>query len=174
MSQAKRYPPPNLSKGPAMKHQNERAVALILATLFLAGSASDVQSQQSNSTVMNNFELTVHVTEVKHQDGKVLIGVYNKSDGFPKELEKALLTAKTAPGKPKHTFRGLSHGNYAVVVIHDRNNNGKLDRNLLGMPKEPVGLSNYSVIGISNPPTFKTASFTLSSIESINIKLNQF
>jgi len=35
-----------------------------------------------------------------------------------------------------------------VSVYQDSNRNGKLDTNFVGMPKEPVGISNYSGKGI--------------------------
>ncbi len=35
----------------------------------------------------------------------------------------------------------LPRGNYAIAAFHDLNNNGKLDRNLWGIPTEPYGFS---------------------------------
>ena len=34
-------------------------------------------------------------------------------------------------------------GEYLIAIFYDTNNNGILDTNLFGFPKEPVGLSNY-------------------------------
>ncbi|MCC7336454.1 MAG: DUF2141 domain-containing protein [Pirellulaceae bacterium] len=45
---------------------------------------------------------------------------------------------------------------------------------LLGMPKEPVGLSNYTSVGVSNPPTFRKALFELNESGSLKVKLNPF
>lgn len=39
-------------------------------------------------------------------------------------------------------FENLEPGDYAVSVIHDRNNNGKLDTNTLGIPKEGFAFGN--------------------------------
>jgi len=44
-------------------------------------------------------------------------------------------------------------------VTHDANGNGKLDRNLLGMPTEGVGASN-DARGVVGPPKFDAAKFT--------------
>jgi uncharacterized protein (DUF2141 family) len=33
-------------------------------------------------------------------------------------------------------------GYYAILVFQDLNNNHKLDKNILGIPKEPIGFSN--------------------------------
>lgn len=33
-------------------------------------------------------------------------------------------------------------GNYALALFHDMNSNGKMDKNMFGIPKEPYGFSN--------------------------------
>jgi MipA family protein len=38
-------------------------------------------------------------------------------------------------------FDGLAPGRYAVLVFHDENNNGALDLNFMGIPREPLGFS---------------------------------
>lgn len=35
----------------------------------------------------------------------------------------------------------LAAGTYAIAVYHDLNNNGRLDRNMFGIPTEPYGFS---------------------------------
>jgi len=47
---------------------------------------------------------------------------------------------------------------YAVSVFHDENYNGKLDTNLLGIPREGVGASN-DARGNFRPPKFGAAAF---------------
>lgn len=150
------------------------SVAVILPTLSLFAWALQATAQQPQAIVADGVDLQVQVTDVKHADGKLLIGVFNQEDGFPREIQKALVIAKVKPENPTHTFESLPLGRYAVVVIHDRNNSGQLDRNLLGMPKEPVGLSNYTSIGISNPPTFRKALFDLKESGLLKVKLNPF
>jgi uncharacterized protein (DUF2141 family) len=46
----------------------------------------------------------------------------------------------------------------AVVVLHDENLNHKLDRNLVGIPKEGFDLSNNPK-GMLSAPGFDTATF---------------
>lgn len=149
-------------------------VAVILPTLALFAWTPQAIAQQPQAILSDGVELQVQVTDVKHSDGTLLIGVFDQEDGFPREIDKARFRAKIKPEKPTHTFENLQPGSYAVVVIHDRNNSGQLDRNLLGMPKEPVGLSNYTSIGISNPPTFRKASFRLKESGLLKVKLNPF
>jgi uncharacterized protein (DUF2141 family) len=156
-----------------MKCKISMGVAVILP-YFLFAWVLPAAAQKPKATVAAGVQLTVKVTDVKHTEGNLLIGVFSQKDGFPREIQKALVSAKIKPGQPTHTFKNLPQGDYAVVVIHDRNKNGKLDRNLFGMPKEPVGLSNYPSIGISNPPTFRKALFTLKTSGLLKVKLNPF
>jgi uncharacterized protein (DUF2141 family) len=57
-------------------------------------------------------------------------------------------------------FKDLPPGEYAAVAFQDVNGNGKLDKNLLGMPKEPYGFSN-GARGSAGPPKFSAAAVTL-------------
>src|SRR5262249_40780283 len=56
----------------------------------------------------------------------------------------------------------LMPGEYAAFVAHDRNRNGKLDANLIGIPKEPFGMSNDfkpKLFPVPEMPSWKKAAF---------------
>lgn len=53
-------------------------------------------------------------------------------------------------------------GDYAVMVIDDVNNNGKLDTNWMGVPDEGCGASNGAKGGPFGGPPWSDAKFTLS------------
>ena len=73
-------------------------------------------------------------------------------------------------GNAEYTFSNLPKGNYSVNILHDENNNGKIDKGLL-LPKEGIGFSNYSSIGLTNRPNFKKASFELTQNKTIKVKV---
>ena len=52
----------------------------------------------------------------------------------------------------------LPKGTYAIALFQDLNNNGKLDTNLLGIPKEPYAFSN-NVKPVFSAPKFQQCSF---------------
>ena len=56
------------------------------------------------------------------------------------------------------TFEGLESGMYAVSLFHDENDNGKLDANFMGIPREPYAFSNNAK-GFFGPPTFQDCQF---------------
>jgi uncharacterized protein (DUF2141 family) len=51
---------------------------------------------------------------------------------------------------------GVPKGTWAVLVYQDENENGELDRNLLGIPKENYGFSRDAA-GRFGPPSFDEA-----------------
>lgn len=58
----------------------------------------------------------------------------------------------TAAGELELVFTDLAPGKYALRLMHDENDNGKLDANLVGMPTEGYGFSN-------NPRVMRAAHF---------------
>ena len=60
-------------------------------------------------------------------------------------------------------------GTYAVKLHIDENENGELDTNFLGIPKEQYGFSNNDrAFGI---PKFEAASFSLNTYKKVQIRL---
>jgi uncharacterized protein (DUF2141 family) len=62
-------------------------------------------------------------------------------------------------------------GRYGIVVIHDENENQKLDRNFFGIPKEGFGFSNNPRIFFS-APSWQAASTTITCpVTRVEIRL---
>jgi uncharacterized protein (DUF2141 family) len=68
-------------------------------------------------------------------------------------------------------FENLKPGIYAISVYQDIDANGKMNQNFLGIPKEPVGVSNNAE-GFMGPPKYEDAKFNLNSNKTIEIILN--
>ena len=89
--------------------------------------------------------LSLTLTNIPDNKGKLMIGVSDQ-DGF---LDKAV-TGKSVDAKGKNeitvTFKDLDYGQYAISVLHDKNENGKMDFNQQGMPQEDWAMSG------TNPP----------------------
>ena len=105
-------------------------------------------------------KLSLSITNLRNNKGHVLISVYKDGVGYPEELDKAVRRAKlTITNKTASvSFAGLASGNYAIAILHDENNDGKMNTNFLGIPKEGYGFSN-NVMGTFGPPTFSKESF---------------
>ena len=74
---------------------------------------------------------------------------------------KSCKIAAEAPAKQGTTVVTIPNvppGRYGAVAFHDRNRNGKADRNFFGMPTEDVGFSNDALKRLA-PPKFSDAAF---------------
>lgn len=143
-----------------------KASILILLTVglsFFLGSFSESH--------LETYSLTVKVEKLQNSKGVVQFALYNKDGSIPDEDYKnyyRLEKAKIVNGKSEITFKNLPKGIYAVNILHDENNNGKVDKGLL-LPKEGIGFSNYQTIGLRNRPGFSKASFELNADKTIDV-----
>jgi uncharacterized protein (DUF2141 family) len=97
-----------------------------------------------------------------HLEGKnVYVALYRKEDEFPSE--KTAFKATIVVGNPESTTVSFDvpYGEYAAAIYLDENENGKLDKNSIGFPKEPFGFSNNFRPKLGKPK-FKNCKFTFS------------
>lgn len=115
-------------------------------------------------------KLTVQITNVTSEEGQIILAIYNSSENYDKRI--ALQEVKLKPEIDTVIFEtNVPDGEYLVMLVHDINKNGKLDTSFIGMPKEPVGLSNYDGKGI--PGKFKKHKFSVNEDTSIIIPLRK-
>jgi uncharacterized protein (DUF2141 family) len=131
-----------------------KRITLLLLLLCFAGISS-----------LYAQKLTVEVHNIKPISGNLMVGVFNSETGFPDVYykgEKVQITDTVMVV----TFAGLPKGKYAVSVYQDINKNGKLDKNILGIPKEKYGFSNKA-----NKPDYKDSLFDFKDNLTIRITL---
>ncbi|MBV1911011.1 MAG: DUF2141 domain-containing protein [Kangiellaceae bacterium] len=123
----------------------------------------------SNVTLANS--INIQVKNVKINKGAISCSLYNQAKGFPKE-EAAVAQQRVDANVDSVSciFNHLIPGIYAVSVMHDLNDNHKMDKNFIGAPKEDWGVSN-NVRPTLRAPTFEEASFELKEAINIEIKL---
>jgi len=101
----------------------------------------------TSSIFAKDISVNVEIKDVKVNGGKLYMEIHNSSEDYKKK--KAFLQV---PSDSKtvtvNVPLDLPEGEYLFSVYQDVNSNGKLDTNFLGMPKEPVGISNYKGKGI--------------------------
>jgi len=115
-----------------------------------------------------NCTLSIEFEGIKTEKGKLFVALYNSEKDFLKNEMKGLIV-DIKDGKAKATFKNLEKGIYAVSSFYDKNDNGKMDTNFFGIPKEPTGLSNNAK-GRFGPPKFRDAKFNISASQT-NIKI---
>ena len=77
----------------------------------------------------------------------------------------ARIQERVTKGQYQRSF-DIPPGTYAVKLHIDENENGKLDTNFLGIPKEQYGISNNILL-----LNFKRASFVIDDYKKIQIDL---
>lgn len=102
--------------------------------------------------------ISAAISSLRNDRGTVLCSLYRSADGFPGDPSKALRRTQTRPkgGKATCAFLDLPAGSYAIGVLHDENDNGKMDTNFIGLPKEGYGASNDAKATFG-PPRFQDA-----------------
>ena len=108
-----------------------------------------------NSSRAQTASIEIKVTDIKSQKGLIRIGLFTNEKDYLKN------TAIGKVVKPDGSeiivvFENLEPGDYALSVVHDENENGKLDSNALGIPKEGFAFGN-NAMGKFGPPTFEKA-----------------
>jgi len=97
-------------------------------------------------------KLVVHIEGFRNQKGDAGVTVFTSPDGWPENNQKAFLHGGHPFSGDKATVElQLPAGRYAVAAIHDENSNHKLDRNMIGWPKEGFGFTNNPKVGLSAP-----------------------
>jgi uncharacterized protein (DUF2141 family) len=119
--------------------------------------------------------LTVRVHGLENDRGRVAVALFASEKDFP-DQRRALAgqVSKIVGGRANIAFNDLKPGVYAVAVLHDENENSKMDFNFLGMPLEGYGFSNDASAPFG-PPSYEAAAFKLAPRNSfIPIKMRYF
>lgn len=117
-------------------------------------------------------KLTVNVTGVESAEGQIIVVLWNDGDGFPSDVQKAYrrVTARPQGGGARVQVPNVPPGRYAVMAFHDMDGNGAVKTNFIGLPKEPVGLSNYS----GGRPRFDRSLITIGANSVVSVELRSF
>ncbi len=136
---------------------NKRSVGGALLTLLLLLNQSVLAEEASGI-------LTVEIGGLVDASGSVFIAIYDNEDdwlGKNTAARKEVVIEDSRSGDFVVTEMVLPVGEYALTVFYDANGNGNLDTNFIGLPKEPIALSNNAKAKFG-PPKYKDARFKLS------------
>ncbi len=138
--------------------------SIVLIALFIASTLS---SQAQNETTGNT--ITVTVENIRNTNGKILASLHDETT-FMKGKEGVQTAATTIVGNTVIvTYKNILPGAYAIMCVHDENDNKKMDFELNGMPKENYGMSNNPIL--YGPPTFDLAKLIVKENEDLNITI---
>ncbi len=136
-----------------------KTIALIFGILLSLNLAS---AQSAEGTTI---EVTI---ENVLTDGGSIWAVLHNADTFMKEEGLAAKRLEGKKGKVAFSFENVEPGTYAIMVMHDLNDNDRMDFEDNGMPKESYGISGNEIL--NGPPTFEGAKFIVAD-EALQLKI---
>jgi uncharacterized protein (DUF2141 family) len=136
-----------------MKTLFTTVIALIITTLAIA--------QESNT-------LTVRVENAKDDTGKMVYSL-STEDQFMKAAPLMAASVEIKDGVAIAVFENVPSGAYAVMVLHDKNGNERMDFDTNRMPTEAYGMSNNPMS--YGPPTWDDAKIQVSKDTEITVRL---
>ena len=127
----------------------------ILVVLMVAGGIGGQSPSRG--------DITVVITNIRNDDGEILISLYDKAEGFPKDRSAIIRTAAIPAelsGQVTTVFDDLPYGDYAIAVLHDEDLSQDMTFGAFHLPKEGYCFSNNVKVRFK-PPKFKKTKFTL-------------
>lgn len=123
--------------------------------------------------------LTITLSGLRSQKGNIIVCLWRQQDkGFPMCSKTAAFRQTTvAPTASTVTvgFSNVPSGEYAISAVHDENNNGKVDRGLMGQPKEGIALSNMDLSqGRRGRPSFGKTKLTVNGAKTLSLSFRYF
>ena len=116
--------------------------------------------------------IILKVTGLHSGKGQVKIAVFNSSETWLGDHPAYNATIDVDGQSVTWKLNDVSYGDYGVAVFHDENSNGKMDKNLLGMPLEPYGFSNNLRIILGAPKWDKGKVAVRNPTTEISIEVN--
>ena len=143
--------------GAGAKHAT--AALLVVGAFFLAPTIADAA----------DLELRL---ENGPDTGTLVFQVYDAADAFGDLRDPAQEFSLPAAGDGPYRLSDIRDGEIALLVYHDENANGRIDKNFIGIPREPLAISNnYQPKG---PPSFARASFSMPPDELLQVGLKMY
>ncbi|MEY4551143.1 MAG: hypothetical protein RL685_7338 [Pseudomonadota bacterium] len=143
----------SLGETPERGHRRLWAATPALCLMVCSGASAAAPEAPSPAEAVPTE--IVLVGKVPVDKGHLRCGLYDREGWLTRPLQRAMAVPRDRRGECR--FQPSSAGTYALGAFLDINENGTLDRNLLGYPKEPYGVSNGARIRFFLPPSFDAA-----------------
>ena len=158
----------------SIRHTLRGAAAVAVLVLCGAAAKGGAASFPPSSSFLLGAPLEVVVENVKVARGHVHVDVCPKETFLTDDDCVYVANAPAVRGVTTVVVPRLPPGRYAIQAYLDENDNGKVDRNRLGVPKEAVGFSRDPNL-LFGPPRFKSVAIDQSAAGgSVHVKLHAF
>ncbi len=138
---------------------------LLPALLFvlISGISAALHAQEiAYPEKENTCSFKLIIKGIDKAEGEIRIAMFNSKEKYTKDPVHAIVLPVDSIAVIWEQ-ESLPFGEYAIAVYHDKNKNGKLDTNLLGIPKEDYGFSN-NARGRFGPASWKDSKFLVNEV----------
>ena len=133
-----------------------------LALIILAGTvAADSPPVQSR--------IQVKVFGATEGKGTIISSLFGSADSYMRDSIASSSVQVDSDGNALIDMGAHPPGDYAVAVVYDENDNGRLDTGFLNIPTEKTGFSNNAPARFG-PPKWRKARFTVAD-EDVNVEV---
>ncbi len=118
--------------------------------------------------------IRLNISGLRNNKGHVLVSLFKDGAGYPDVASKAYRREKLdiKNGTATCIFPVLPSATYAIAVLHDENDDQRMNKSFFGLPKEGYGFSN-NAMGVFGPPSYQKASITYKAdnLQLVQIKM---
>ncbi len=133
-----------------------------LITILVAGCISA-------SNLALGATLQIDIKGIKKLEGHLMVLLCKGKSSYDSGNSPLSSKLKVASSEETAIFENIDAGEYAVKLFHDKNDNGEMDTNFVGLPKEGYGFSNN--VGRFGPAKYEDARFEVAGDTVIDITL---
>lgn len=126
-----------------MKRAHLSAVILLIG-LFLIFISSHVKGQQKSEVI---------ITGIRSAKGKVIVQIFKDATSYlDQNPYKIVIFDKKGMTNGTLVIQlQLESATHGFTMVDDENGNGKIDKNIFGLPKEGFGFSNFFMEKLKKP-----------------------
>ena len=144
---------------------------LVISIQFFVGFLLAGPSMAEHSPApKGQFRLVVE--GLTSDDGRVRIGLFQTKESYLRRddpYDSAHLAIQNR--QCEWVIDQLPYGEYAVMLYHDQNGNGKMDKNWIGLPLEPYGFSNNARPRLG-APSFRRVKFPVNQkVQTLRVRV---
>ncbi|MEQ3665046.1 DUF2141 domain-containing protein [Olleya sp.] len=130
--------------------------SLVVFILSISFSFAQVDADETTDTGQT---ISVVVNKVKNNSGQIMFALHT-NDTWMKSQGIQNINSSIKDNTVTVTFKNVKPGAYAIMVLHDENENNRMDFEN-GMPQENYGMSNNPLS--YGPPNFSEAKFEVTN-----------
>jgi uncharacterized protein (DUF2141 family) len=133
-----------------MFNRNHRATACVLLTAL--GAAWPAAAAET-------IDAELQISGLRSARGRVLVAAHAERSSFPSQWGRATaMLSVPAAAVVTVSLKLPGPGRYALIVVHDEDGDGRMSKNLIGLPKEGYTTGN-------NPQALEFPRFERSQVE---------